>query len=205
MFWKLALAALAVAQCGVASASIVDISASGRLYSGDDGLNAGDPLTINASYDNAGPGEDESGGLGGLYDYPGDFSVNFTLNGQSYHNAVNYNLETYMEGGVYVLGLGTPGDYTGPRAEIEINLPSSYVPGGDLPTADAFRGSSGTVAFQFIPNGDPESYFADGNANFRVGSVPEAATWAMMIGGFGMIGGAMRRKRSVNASKVLFA
>lgn len=28
-------------------------------------------------------------------------------------------------------------------------------------------------------------------------SVPEPATWAMMIGGFGMVGGAMRRKRAV--------
>ncbi len=35
------------------------------------------------------------------------------------------------------------------------------------------------------------------------GAVPEPATWAMMIGGFGMVGGAMRRRR-VN-TKVSFA
>jgi len=28
-----------------------------------------------------------------------------------------------------------------------------------------------------------------------IGGVPEASTWAMMLGGFGLIGGAMRRRR----------
>jgi PEP-CTERM motif len=31
----------------------------------------------------------------------------------------------------------------------------------------------------------------------RLGAIPEPATWAMMILGFGMIGGAMRRRRAV--------
>ncbi|MCG2840817.1 PEPxxWA-CTERM sorting domain-containing protein [Sandaracinobacter sp. RS1-74] len=31
------------------------------------------------------------------------------------------------------------------------------------------------------------------------GSVPEAATWAMMIAGFGLVGGAMRRRRAIEA------
>jgi hypothetical protein len=35
------------------------------------------------------------------------------------------------------------------------------------------------------------------------GAVPEPATWAMMIGGFGMVGGAMRRRRV--SAKVSFA
>jgi len=35
------------------------------------------------------------------------------------------------------------------------------------------------------------------------GLVPEPSTWAMMIGGFGMVGGAMRRRRSM--TKVSFA
>jgi hypothetical protein len=35
------------------------------------------------------------------------------------------------------------------------------------------------------------------------GLVPEPSTWAMIIGGFGMVGGAMRRRRSM--TKVSFA
>ncbi len=37
-----------------------------------------------------------------------------------------------------------------------------------------------------------------------VGAVPEPASWAMMIGGFGLVGGAMRRRRKANV-KVAFA
>lgn len=37
-----------------------------------------------------------------------------------------------------------------------------------------------------------------------VGAVPEPATWAMMLGGFGMIGGAMRRRQKVT-TRVRFA
>lgn len=35
--------------------------------------------------------------------------------------------------------------------------------------------------------------------SLTVGSVPEPATWALMIGGFGMVGGMLRRRRSVTA------
>ena len=46
------------------------------------------------------------------------------------------------------------------------------------------------------PGGDGNDY----NGNFRInavaGAVPEPATWAMMIGGFGMMGVAARRRRS---------
>jgi hypothetical protein len=34
-----------------------------------------------------------------------------------------------------------------------------------------------------------------GTATFAAGAVPEPASWAMMIGGFGLIGAAMRRRR----------
>ena len=42
--------------------------------------------------------------------------------------------------------------------------------------------------------------YTGGNAlvtSFGAGAVPEPATWAMMIGGFGMVGGAMRRRKTV--------
>jgi len=35
-----------------------------------------------------------------------------------------------------------------------------------------------------------------GTATFNAGAVPEPASWAMMIGGFGLIGAAMRRRRT---------
>jgi hypothetical protein len=53
-----------------------------------------------------------------------------------------------------------------------------------------FAGAVDNVAFNF---GNTSADF-----NFAVAAVPEPATWAMMIGGFGFIGGALRaRRRSV--------
>jgi hypothetical protein len=37
---------------------------------------------------------------------------------------------------------------------------------------------------------------ADYNGGFSYTAVPEPATWAMMIGGFGMVGAAMRRRKA---------
>ena len=41
--------------------------------------------------------------------------------------------------------------------------------------------------------------------NVPIGAVPEPTTWAMMIGGFGMIGGALRRRKTAVRAKVSFA
>ncbi|MGZ3378092.1 MAG: PEPxxWA-CTERM sorting domain-containing protein [Phenylobacterium sp.] len=45
------------------------------------------------------------------------------------------------------------------------------------------------------PGNAPENHFAD-NITFSGGAVPEPTTWALMIGGFGMMGGALRRRRT---------
>ena len=55
-----------------------------------------------------------------------------------------------------------------------------------------------------------ESFYANRAAAFSLdaapsaGAVPEPATWAMMIIGFGGVGGAMRRRSKVRA-KISFA
>lgn len=42
--------------------------------------------------------------------------------------------------------------------------------------------------------GSPADY--NGGFSYNVAAVPEPATWAMMIGGFGMVGAAMRRRKA---------
>ena len=60
----------------------------------------------------------------------------------------------------------------------------------------SFRRNLGNSVSQYtaVPGGDGNDY----SGNFRIvaalGAVPEPATWALMILGFGAIGGAMRRK-----------
>jgi PEP-CTERM motif len=76
-----------------------------------------------------------------------------------------------------------------------------------LPTIAGFRffGFSSTAAFSSVKiaagngNGVAETYNLD---NLRIGAVPEPATWAMLILGFGVIGGAMRTRQQ---AKVRFA
>ena len=41
--------------------------------------------------------------------------------------------------------------------------------------------------------------FVTGLPRHVVGSVPEPASWAMMLGGFGLIGGQLRRRRRISA------
>ena len=60
---------------------------------------------------------------------------------------------------------------------------------------DLAAGSSITFRYAYVVGNSLE------NAGGNVGGVPEPSTWAMMIAGFGMIGGAMRRR----ATKVALA
>jgi len=55
-----------------------------------------------------------------------------------------------------------------------------------------------TVAFTFNNAGN---YFNDSTGfNFTISDVPEPASWAMMIGGFGAVGGSLRRRRGAAAA-----
>ena len=49
---------------------------------------------------------------------------------------------------------------------------------------------------------DPNAYFSTAYIQSKNGllAVPEPATWAMMIGGFGLVGGALRRRRAVKTT-----
>ncbi len=70
-----------------------------------------------------------------------------------------------------------------------------------------FFGFSSTTAFSSVKivagtgSGNAETYHLD-NLRFAAAAVPEPATWAMMILGFGLIGGAMRSRQT---AKVRFA
>ena len=70
-----------------------------------------------------------------------------------------------------------------------------------------FNGQSYTMRFYNFGNLDSENGFGAGGSaralfNWRVtypDAVPEPASWAMLIAGFGLVGGAARRRRMVAA------
>jgi hypothetical protein len=61
--------------------------------------------------------------------------------------------------------------------------------------------TTGAFTFNFTSNGFPAKDFViDRVYLVTTGDVPEPATWAMMLGGFGAVGGLMRGRRRVAAS-----
>jgi hypothetical protein len=70
---------------------------------------------------------------------------------------------------------------------------------------------SNTLTFRYtgFPQGTADEAFGISNlvvsGNAIISGVPEPATWAMMIGGFGMVGGAMRSARRKAKVSVSFA
>jgi len=66
--------------------------------------------------------------------------------------------------------------------------------------AENFSQSTGGL---YLTPGDTSAYVTDWaqgpqyrNFAFRMSAAPEPASWALMLGGFGMVGGAMRRRKS---------
>jgi DNA-binding beta-propeller fold protein YncE len=75
----------------------------------------------------------------------------------------------------------------------------------DLSLGDAFAQFEGLTFIHASQSWDGKTYLlasAEGQGwthMFRLGVVPEAGTWAMLITGFGLVGGAMRRRRAAFA------
>ena len=104
-----------------------------------------------------------------------------------------------------------PNDGGGPRDFCMSAGPNCGGGGGGVLIGNS-ESAGFTLAFTSLPSMVELSNFAvryqsitgaqGGNSGIGVGTpsvdaVPEPATWAMMIGGFGLVGGALRRRRSL--------
>lgn len=133
---------------------------------------------------------------------------NFTLNADSY---VNQSGNTQNSSNTYRLFLGFA-DGAAIQADYNVvtnafsNATTATVGGTTYAfTNSGFqftRGGGDTVGmYTFGPNSNAPDY--TGQISFTTTAVPEPATWAMMMVGFGMIGAVARRRRA--AVKVTYA
>jgi hypothetical protein len=77
-------------------------------------------------------------------------------------------------------------------ASVDPRTPFSYV------LTDADRAYGGTFgAFAYGGGGDFATQFILSDNEVRGGMAPEPASWAMMVGGFGLVGGALGRRRRI--------
>ncbi|CAM3191445.1 hypothetical protein SPAN111604_09530 [Sphingomonas antarctica] len=107
------------------------------------------------------------------------YTVSFLQSGDNVPGA-NWNYNVAIDGGTIYAGSGqTQAPGTNPGQQIMTSFVAS---GGTavLSFTDATTASGGNVVFD----------------NVSVTGVPEAATWAMMIAGFGIAGVTMRRRRA---------
>ena len=109
-----------------------------------------------------------------------------------------YPLEYTYFGSSDSLIIGTDLNPYGSCVTFSINSDNfcAFIDNATANASVAFDDFSGTY---YLSLGTPERQFDAQSASLTVtaGAVPEPASWAMMIGGFGAVGGAMRRRTRV--------
>lgn len=169
---------------GPASGNVVDIDGTpgpGALLSkGTFAYNAGDLVTLSFDVGGAQRGSEGDGFFAGMLFGPVPASVTDLLGGGYITNPAYNAINNAVAGGAFL-----PGNAAFANSSISFRALS----GGNV---RLFFGS---------PSADNVGPLLD-NVRLDISAVPEPSTWAMMILGIGMVGGAMRRRarQSVNYS-----
>ena len=150
----------------------------------------------------------------GAWSFPGD---DFTAVDYGFSTSPNYAITgnaALTSSGAYTNGFGfTVATYTGSITPITLaagtywfSLQNATVSNGDPVYWDinngpshAYENTIGDVTDVLFPGSNSSAVTLTGSA---ASPAPEPASWAMMVGGFGLVGGAMRARRKLAVSFV---
>ena len=142
-----------------------------------------------------------NGGDGSVAAGPAPYT--FTITGAN--NGVGSSLTSYTDVASGALTITASYSYTTNDVDGAAFDPAGYTINGALfqlspgSSASGYT-QTGTVSFSVLA-GDTYGFYVNstdsilGTGTLSIGAVPEPATWALMIGGFGMTGFAMRRRK----------
>jgi hypothetical protein len=119
--------------------------------------------------------------------YPTAYSVNFAFSGPVSNLSFKFNNFGSENGSNYVA--------SGSSGVISTALVDSF-----NSYSSVFVTGNGITNLSINNNNNDSWLFGIGSITFSAGAVPEPASWAMMIAGFGLVGATMRRRRQAVAT-----
>ncbi len=209
----LGLVALAASMAAPASAAVVTLdfegiangASVGNYYNGGGGTNYG----VSFSNDTLALIDADAGGGGNFANEPSANTIMFFLNANNailnvaagFTTGFSFWYTSSTSASVTVWdGLNGTGNLLGTiNLTAQFNQNCSGDPTGQFcnwtNAGVAFGGTAKSINFGGTANQTGYDNITFGSDRATGGAVPEPATWAMMIGGFGMVGGAMRYRR----------
>jgi len=204
---KVALSSIAAMLCAVPAFSAVSVSSvdgaspygvpatfqfdaatpqySGTIYTNSVASVRAQPAGSTGGYGAVGPANAQSSAILDLTSFGAIDSITFLWG----------SIDTYN----YLDVLGTGVTFNGGSSGVSPANGNQTAPNSNRLVTLTFTGADrfNVTGLRFRATGNA---FEFDNVNIKTGAVPEPASWAMMVGGFGMAGGALRSRRRNQAT-----
>jgi hypothetical protein len=156
---------------------------SGTIYTGSTGVRA-QPSGSTGGYGAVGPGNAQTSATLDLSSFGAISSISFLWGSVDDYNILDV--------------IGTSTSFTGGSMGISPATGNQSNPDSNRLVTLLFTGADRQAVTALVFSATSADAFEFDNVNVVTAAVPEVATWAMFIGGFGFIGGALRSRQKVS-------